>query len=73
MCLTHWICANRVSSTSRTCGFRWHGKLGYFAGDWGFSLVAIPEVRFSKLPPYGSDFYQGAAKPPPEQVPHGRI
>ena len=44
-------------------------KLGYFAGDWGFSLIAIPEVRFSKLPPYGSDFYQGAAKPPPEQVP----
>ena len=44
-------------------------KLDYFVGDWGFSLIAIPEVRFSKLPPYGSDFYQGVAAPPSEHVP----
>ena len=45
-------------------------KLDYYAGDWGFSAVAIPEVRFSKTPPYGSDFYQGgAAAPPPERIP----
>ena len=44
-------------------------KLDYFSGDWGFSLIALPEVRFSKLPPFGSDFYQGAAPAPPEQTP----
>ena len=44
-------------------------KLDYFFGDWDFSFIAIPEVRFSKLPPYGSDFYQGVAPPPPELIP----
>ncbi|MCB1852153.1 MAG: hypothetical protein KDI83_15485 [Gammaproteobacteria bacterium] len=44
-------------------------RLDYFREDWSFSLIAIPEVRFSKLPPYGSDFYQGSAAPPAERVP----
>jgi hypothetical protein len=27
-------------------------RLDYFVGDWGLMLAAIPEVRFSKLPPF---------------------
>ncbi len=44
-------------------------KLDYFSGDWGFTLIAIPEVRFSKLPAFGSDFYPGSGAPPSERVP----
>ncbi|MDR1912220.1 MAG: hypothetical protein LBQ52_07755 [Helicobacteraceae bacterium] len=32
-------------------------KIDYYIGKWDISLFAIPEVRFSKLPPFGSDFY----------------
>ncbi len=28
-----------------------------YLGDWGLSLLAIPEVRFDLQPVYGSDFY----------------
>jgi hypothetical protein len=44
-------------------------KLDYYVGAWNLSLMAIPEVRFSKLPAYGSDFYPLPFPPPAEVVP----
>ena len=31
-------------------------KLDYYLGSWSFSAIAIPELRFPFLPPFGSDF-----------------
>ncbi len=45
-------------------------KLDYYHhhhGDWNLSLIAIPEIRFNKLPPFGSDFYGSPSPPVPEQ------
>lgn len=36
-------------------------KLDYYAGPWNLSLIALPETRFSKRPPIGSDFSPGMA------------
>jgi hypothetical protein len=44
-------------------------KLDYYFGNWNLSGMAIPEVRFSKLPVYGSDFYPLPVPRPPEDVP----
>jgi hypothetical protein len=41
-------------------------RLDYYAGDWSLSMIAIPEIRFNKIPPYGSDFYPGIQPPAPE-------
>jgi hypothetical protein len=35
-------------------------KGDYYFSQWNLSLIAIPETRFSKHPPYGSDFYPAA-------------
>lgn len=35
-------------------------KLDYYVNAWNLSLIAIPEIRFSKNPPRGSDFYNGS-------------
>lgn len=43
-------------------------KIDFYNGHWNLSLIAIPEIRFNKLPPYGSEFYPGAAPPLPEPV-----
>jgi hypothetical protein len=32
-------------------------KVDYYLGKWDLSLIAIGETRFSKTPPFGSDFY----------------
>ncbi len=32
-------------------------KIDYFSGDWRLALIAVHEHRYSKLPPFGSDFY----------------
>ena len=32
-------------------------RLNHFRGDWTYGLYAIPEQRFSRNPPFGSDFY----------------
>jgi hypothetical protein len=45
------------------------GRLDYYVGDWGVSAMAIPEIRFNKNPPYGSDFYPYPAQQPDEAVP----
>jgi len=44
-------------------------KLDYYFGNWALSGMAIPEVRFSKLPVFGSDFYPFPTPRPPEDVP----
>lgn len=44
-------------------------RLDYYRGDWGISAMAIPEIRFNKNPPYGSEFYPGATPLPGEIVP----
>jgi hypothetical protein len=31
-------------------------KTDYYRGKWALSLIAIPEIRFSLTPPFGSDF-----------------
>lgn len=31
-------------------------RLNHFRGDWTYGLYAIPEQRFSRNPPFGSDF-----------------
>lgn len=40
-------------------------RLDYYQGDWSLSGLAIHEIRFDKLPPYGSDFYPFPVKLPP--------
>ena len=43
-------------------------RLDYYAGDWALTALAIPEMRFDKLPPVGSDF-NPLAEPIPERPP----
>jgi len=44
-------------------------RLDYYIGDWSLTGMAIHEIRFNKLPEYGSDFYPGAQPPPHEDKP----
>lgn len=44
-------------------------RLDHYVGDWGLSAMAIPEIRFNKNPPYGSEFYPHAAPLPREVIP----
>jgi hypothetical protein len=44
-------------------------RLDYYVGDWGFTALAIPEIRFNKMPPFGSDFYPQSTPVPAEEVP----
>lgn len=46
-------------------------RLDYYVGDWGITALAIPEIRFNKTPPYGSDFYPMATPMPNEAIPSG--
>jgi len=39
-------------------------KADYYIGDWNISAMVIPEIRFNKMPAYGSDFYLGGNFPP---------
>jgi hypothetical protein len=32
------------------------GRFDYYLGNWGLSVIAIPEIRFNQNPPPGSDF-----------------
>lgn len=45
-------------------------RLDFYEGAWNLSLLALHEIRFDKLPVYGSDFYPYDVPPPPEHVPH---
>ena len=44
-------------------------KFDYYLGSWALGAMAIPEVRYSKLPVFGSDFYTFPQPRPPEQDP----
>lgn len=45
-------------------------KMDYYIGDWDISAIVIPEIRFNKMPAYGSDFYlAGKQKLPAEDIP----
>lgn len=44
-------------------------RLDYYVGDWGISALAIPEIRFNKMPPIGSDFYPLPMAMPDEEIP----
>ncbi|MGB1581310.1 MAG: DUF1302 family protein [Nevskiales bacterium] len=35
-------------------------RLNHFRDRWTLGMIAIPEQRFSRLPPFGSDFYPSA-------------
>lgn len=39
-------------------------KFDYYFGDWGLSAIVIGETRYSKNPPYGSDFYPVTTRSP---------
>lgn len=44
-------------------------KLDYYFGNWDLSGIVMPEVRFSKRPVFGSDFYPFDVPAPPEDKP----
>lgn len=44
-------------------------RLDLHGGPWTLTGVAVHEIRFNKLPPYGSDFYPAEGPPPSEEVP----
>lgn len=46
-------------------------KGDYYFSDWNLSAMIIPEIRITKYPAYGSDFYLGDpnAGPPDENIP----
>jgi len=44
-------------------------KLDYFFGNWDLMGMWIPEIRFSKLPVFGSDFYPFPVPMPPAEDP----
>ena len=44
-------------------------KLDYFFADWNLSGMIIPEIRFSKRPPFGSEFYPFRFPPLPDDMP----
>ena len=43
-------------------------KFDYFFGKWNLGAMAIPEIRFSKRPVFGSDFYPFPVPPPPDEM-----
>jgi len=45
------------------------GRLDYYVGDWGLSAMAIPEIRFNKNPPFGSEFSPYPTPRPREEIP----
>ncbi len=44
-------------------------RFDYYVGDWSLTAMAIPEIRFNKSPPFGSEFYPDTSPLPVEQVP----
>lgn len=47
-------------------------RLDYYIGDWSLTGIAIHEIRFNKIPEYGSDFYPSSTPPPHEDKPGSR-
>lgn len=48
-------------------------KADYYFGDWQLSGILIPEIRFNKNAPYGSDFYPSPSAPSPEVIPSSSL
>jgi Protein of unknown function (DUF1302) len=44
-------------------------RLDYYFGPWNLTGIAVHEIRFNKMPAWGSDFYPAAVPLPPESVP----
>ena len=44
-------------------------RMDYYHGNWGFTGMVIPEIRFSKKPVFGSDFFPADQPLPPQDVP----
>lgn len=44
-------------------------RADYYLGRWNFTGIAVHEIRFNKVPVYGSDFYPYPAPLPPEAIP----
>ena len=44
-------------------------RLDYYLGDWNLSGIFLHEIRFNKVPAFGSDFFPGSSRLPPEAVP----
>ena len=44
-------------------------RIDYYIGDWSLTGIAIHEIRFNKIPEYGSDFYPSSTPPPQEDKP----
>jgi hypothetical protein len=44
-------------------------RLDYYTGKWNVGVLFLPEIRFNKVPAFGSDFFPGISRPPPEDVP----
>lgn len=44
-------------------------RLDLHGGPWVLTGAALHEIRFNKLPSYGSDFYPAASPPPAEETP----
>jgi len=44
-------------------------RLDYYFGKWDLTALLIHEVRFSKRPASGSDFYSSTSTQPPEEKP----
>ncbi len=44
-------------------------RLDYYLGDWNLTGIAIHEIRFNRMPEYGSDFYPATTPLPHENIP----
>lgn len=47
----------------------WMSRLDFYWARWRLRLLAIHEIRFAKMPPWGSDFYPYEIKLPAEAIP----
>ncbi len=47
-------------------------RIDYYIGDWSITGIALHEIRFDKIPEYGSDFYPSPIPQPGKDMPkHG--
>ena len=44
-------------------------RMDYYMGHWSLTAVAVHEIAFNKIPPYGSDFYPLDIPKPREEIP----
>ncbi len=48
-------------------------KTDFYYANWNLSAIVIPEIRFNKTPPLGSDFYLGQGDPIAENIPNSIV